>query len=310
MKNVLFLGGGRRVELATRFKEAGWKLFSYETSYEVPISLVATVIKGKLWKDQLIYYDIINIIYKYDIELVIPLQDEAVVIASRLKEFLANDEDISILASPVNTALTCFDKLKFEIFMKDNFKDNYPEFNFSFPTVVKPRFGFGSRGIIEAKNYAELHSAIGINPTDFVLQRKISGVEYSIDSYFDNNGNWVDSVPRERIRTCSGEVLTSKTVYDETLINITKAVNSSLGIIGPSNTQIIVDRLNKPYIIEVNARFGGGYTLSIESGLDIINLIERDYFNGKCSYTPGSWKKSLLLERSYTDHYFYLNYSN
>lgn len=300
MKNVLFLGGGRRVELAKRFKENEWNIFSYEISYKVPISSIAVVISGKSWKDSQIYQDIINVVNKNDIELVIPLQDEAVIIASRLKSLLP--DSVAVLASPPETALTCFDKSKFEKFMLDNFGEYYPSFNYSFPTILKPRFGFGSRNIHEIDGYYGFWASV--NQGDYILQRKITGIEYSVDSYFDRDGNWVDSIPRERIRTCSGEVITSKTVYDEKLISVTKKVNLSLGVIGPSNTQIIVDRIGRPYIIEINARFGGGYTLSIEAGLDVINLIERDYFGGKCSYTSGSWKNNLVLERSYRDHYF------
>ena len=38
MANILFIGGGRRVELANLFINHGHKIWSYETSNKVPIS--------------------------------------------------------------------------------------------------------------------------------------------------------------------------------------------------------------------------------------------------------------------------------
>jgi len=76
-----------------------------------------------------------------------------------------------------------------------------------------------------------------------------------------------------------------------------------LGIVGPSNTQWIIDTKGSLWLLEVNARFGGGYTLSMEAGLDAISLIERDYF-GKDYVYPREIKNNLLLERSYRDHFY------
>jgi len=89
--NVLFLGGARRVSLGERFISDGKSikknvnLFSYELNSNVPISSIAKIIVGLHWNSPLIIEHLKNIIQNHKINIVIPLMDEATVIASILK---------------------------------------------------------------------------------------------------------------------------------------------------------------------------------------------------------------------------------
>jgi len=300
--NVLFVGGGRRVELANRFIARGYNIFAYELHKAVPISSVAKVIEGYSWGDKEIYDHIRTSIYKYNIGLVIPLQDEAVRICSQLKY-----TSTVMLTSDYDVADICFDKFKFEDFMMNHAPKIYPKDTGVYPKIAKPRFGFGSRSLKVFTTPADIVLAeeqIGERLYfDYVIQRKIHGVEYSVDSYSNRAGNCVDSVPRIRVRVGSGEVITSRTIINNSLKRGTIGILNLLGIRGPSNVQWIIDTNGEPWILEVNARFGGGYTLSMEAGLDAISLIERDYFGKKYTY-PQKIKSNLLLERSYHDHFF------
>lgn len=297
--NILFLGGGRRVLLAKRFVERGHRIFSYELVENVPISSVATVIKGLPWKDESIVWDIMSEMETYKIDLVIPLMDGGVKVCSLLPKK-------KTVCSSRETAELCFDKRALEVFIMNHFPDVYPSFSMDPPLIAKPRFGFGSQNLVIMNTKYDLSNfLIKHDHEDYVIQRKIIGKEYSVDSYFDKNGTWVDSVPRERIRIGSGEVITSKTTKDNRLITWTKVIGERLGVVGPSNTQFIIEEItDKVYFIEVNARFGGGFTLSMQAGLDAISLIERDYFGREFDYTSGVWEEGLLMERSYEDHYF------
>jgi len=286
--NILFLGGGRRVELAQRFIKRGYSIFSYESSFDVPIIEVATVLIGSNWKSSFI--EIENIIREYNIDLVIPLQDEAVIIAACLRT------DIPILVSDLKTAVTCFDKYSFGEFILNNFPEHYPIPKESQEVLFKPRFGYGSRDIFYKESY-EWNNI----PDGYIAQRKIKGIEYSVDSYFNKYGEWVDSVVRTRDRISGGEVFSSCIINNDRLRFLTKEINKRLGIKGPSNTQWIVDK-DREWLLEINARFGGGYTFSMEAGLDAISLIEHDYFEGPAPIINIQY--DLKLERSYRDHYF------
>ena len=300
--NILFLGGGRRVELAKLFKFRGYKIYSYELNKRVPISSIAQIVEGYHWKHEGIYNHIVSIIQNLNIDLVIPLQDEAVLVASKLPEIT------QVLSPEYEIAEICFDKKLFENFIVSNpdLAKYYPfEVRNSYPKIVKPRYGFGSRNLItidspfDEANFFEFNSII-----NYVVQSKINGIEYSVDSYFDKDSKWIDSIPRQRIRVGSGEVITSLTVEKPNLVEITKFIGELLKLRGPTNTQYIITPEEDIYILEINSRFGGGYTLSIAAGLDTISLIERDYFNKEFDYIPNQWKRNLLLERSYEDHFF------
>jgi carbamoyl-phosphate synthase large subunit len=310
MVNVLFVGGGRRVELAQKFIARGYTVFAYEKFDNVPISDIATIIKGLSWTDQALFPHLYETIIKNDIKLVIPLQDAAVEKCALFNDYYALEPwqpKPVILVSSYETGNLCHDKQAFATFCEERFGAVYPANNGTFPYYIKPRFGFGSQNCHVLYNESDRDRVAEIyGPAfdhKFVSQRYIQGHEYSVDSYFDKDGKWVESVPRIRLRVGSGEVITSKIAYHVGLRYWTKLVGEALGIRGPNNTQWIIDKSEHPWLIEVNARFGGGYTFSMEAGLDAISLIERDYFDKDYHYT-GIIRDGLLLERSYKDHYY------
>lgn len=305
MSNILFLGGGRRVELLKRFASHNHKIFSYELNENQPISVYAKIIKGLSWSDPLVVDDIFSVIKHNKIDLVIPLQDAAVLVATKLPIDLKYP--VWVLTPSYYTAEICLDKLLFSNYMQIFWQKYYPtpldqERDF----ISKPRFGYGSKGIeiISAERNDLKYLPWYIAETD-ILQQCIHGVEYSVDTYFDISNRFVDGVPRIRSRIAGGEVITSKTIEYPELLEISKDIGEHLRLLGPVNFQYIVESsTNKPFLLEINCRFGGGMTLSIEAGLDIISLIERDFLHKDFNYIPNQWKRNLLMERSYRDHFY------
>jgi carbamoyl-phosphate synthase large subunit len=304
--NVLFVGGGRRVELAWRFMEHGYTVYSYELSKLVPISSVASIIEGLRWDDELIINHLQQVIHENDIRLVLPLMDAAIPVCARLPVIMGTE----VVTPTSEVADICYDKKKYQRFMEKNFPEFYPSsINRDFPWIAKPRFGFGSKHILIIENSRDWDNFIKVyNDRDFIFQQKVDGNEYSVDAYFDINSLYVDGVPRRRLRVGSGEVITSKTEKNFGLEQVTKLIGEELGLVGPINMQFIKDRNSGALSnFEVNCRFGGGWTFTIEAGLDAISLIDRDYFGVNFNYEPGQWTNGLLLERSYRDHYYETN---
>lgn len=301
--NALFVGGGRRVELAWKFVDAGYTVYSYELDHKVPIASVARIVEGLRWDDKNIVVDLMDVIVDNDIRLVLPLMDAGIPVCARLPEIMG----VTVLTPSRATADICYDKAQYARFMTANFPLMYPSTDgVDFPWIVKPRFGFGSKHIITIEDTHDWDRFTEIYRTkDFVFQKKIDGDEYSVDAYFDKNGKFVDAVPRRRLRVGSGEVITSLTEKNFDLEQATKMIGEKLGVVGPVNVQFIKKRDSSiVYNFEVNCRFGGGWTLSMEAGLNAIALIDRDYFGLEFKYEPGKWKNGLLLERSYRDHYY------
>lgn len=301
-KNILFLGGGRRVELAKRFFDRGYKLFSYELNKKQPIGRYARIKEGLTWDNPDVEKDIISFCNLMQIDLIIPLQDAVIPIAAFISPTSCS---ANVLAPSRDTATICYDKLLFANFMQMYHPNYYPSIVDSHhEVIIKPRYGNSSKGIeifddVESITYPTLTSSNNVG------QKFIKGKEYSVDAYFSFRSGYVDSVPRERIRVAGGEVITSKTVENARLQELTSMIGTSLGIYGPANFQYIIEKDTfRIYLLEINCRFGGGSTLSMEAGLNIVDLIENDFFDGKNEYTPDKWKRNLLMERSYRDHYY------
>jgi carbamoyl-phosphate synthase large subunit len=292
--NIMLIGGGRRVSFAELL--IGHNLYSYEASSNQPIASVAKIIVGKKWSDPSFLSHIADEIKSKDINLIIPLMDNALIPCSELKKLCA------VPTSEANTNEICFNKVKFGNFMLDNFKEFYPYDDGTYPKIIKPIFGFGSNGIYSIEN----EQSLNIFPYDTlihsIIQKKITGKEYSVDAYFDPSSNCIDTVCRSRIRVVGGEVLTSMTENNDELRDITRKIGGKLKLIGPTCFQYIVS--DRAYILEVNARFGGGSTLSVKSGFNMIKLIMRDYFNIPYDYKPDSWKRNLLMERCMRDYFY------
>lgn len=293
MKSVLFVGGGRRVVLARLFIERGWTVYAYETSKDVPIAHIAKeVVVGKKWGDEDIVEHLHETAIWHRCELVVPLMDAAIPVCARL------NTGITVLATSENAI--CSDKKAFEEQVLDVAPGLYPVVQQGKMAILKPIQGFGSHGI-EETYISEWRPFWRF--TGKVAQRKLMGPEYTVDAYFSPDGEYVDSVPRLRRIVADGEVKSSITQDMPGLQLATKLIGEHIGLSGPVNMQFIIED-GDPYVTECNARFGGGWSLSIAAGLDAIRLIERDYFGEDFEYVPNQWTRNLATER-YFEEFFY-----
>lgn len=279
---ITFVGAGRRVELLRKFYELD-TVQAIEKDKDCPI-FKADFPVFRLHVDDLDAY-------KYGV--VIPLQDS---IAARYSQNLLKHKNV--IVSP--SAHICYDKKMFEDYAKIcPWGEHYP-FAKVGNVVLKPRYGHGSMGI----QYQFLVSLSSI-PSDYIAQEYIAGAEYTADCFFDNDGHYVYSVVRERTRVCGGEVIESQIVENPKITEICKLFDSRLNELyfrGAVNIQFIQNE-NVTRIIEVNSRFGGGYTLSIEAGMPA-HKWTLDLANDNPIFTDNIKIRKLKLVRSFRDHYF------
>ena len=291
--NVLFVGAGKRVTMANLFKQRGYRVFSYEISKNVPIATAANVVEGLKWSDPNILQDIDLTCDRCNIDIVIPFQDEAIGLCARVtnaKSMCRNEL----------TALLCYDKKLFEDYILRSHSHLYPKVEDDAPKIYKPIHGFGSRGLIKSVEYLDL------DPKQYILQKCINGQEYSVDCFSNSTGKFIDGVPRKRLEVCCGEVSQSITTDYPELVQICETISNDLHLQGPSCFQFIIDAHQRPYIMEINYRFGGGCTLSIDAGFDMIGLLTQEVFGTIFEspinfYTPKSWVKNLKMIRYFQD---------
>jgi len=275
MKNrVLLVGAGRRYSMVEHFKNNNFEVYCYEINDLIPVSKNSQIIQGLKFTDNDFKDHLLQTIKRLKIDLCIPFMDECIPILAEIKNLV---EDCTVLVSEKNVSEICYDKIKFEKWMIENFLEYYPEPN-DFPKIAKPRFGFSSKELHYIHNKLEENR---IDKFKFVIQKQLTGKEFSCDAYFDKNGKIIDCVIRERIRTAGGEVVSSKTLYDKKIYKLCKIIGEKMGLIGPICFQFMSDN-ESPKVIEINSRFGGGCILSLEAGFPIINLkMEKKLINGK-----------------------------
>lgn len=293
---VLLIAAGRRVSLAKRFIEHGFDVFSYETEVECPISQFATIIEGKRWADPNVRQHILDTITEIQPDLVLPMSDHATPILSSIVYK-------GIVTGSGRTNALCLDKKKFEQILQNH--DYYPSVEEGMPVILKPIQGANSKGLhrFSYEDYLKYKSEY---EDTHVAQRCIDGFEISVDAYFNKFSKMIDAVPRKRVEVQGGEVSRSTTLPRNAygVTELTRQVGERFGIVGPACAQYIVDN-NKPYIMEINARFGGGVILSLEAGFDQIKLLKEEWVDGNVpSPTPHEWKANLSMTR-YFQEYFY-----
>ncbi len=142
--------------------------------------------------------------------------------------------------------------------------------SWTYPAIVKPRTGSGSRGVSVVQSAAEL-AAIA-SQSGYLVQEYLPGEEYSVDVLADARGRVAASVPRLRARVDSGVSVAGRTVRDDELEKFGALVAEAVGLTFIGNVQCRRDRSGQLALLEVNPRAPGSMPLTIASGVDMPRL--------------------------------------
>jgi carbamoyl-phosphate synthase large subunit len=307
--NVLFLGGSKRVAVASSFVEAGRKynrivnIFSYELSEYEPIAQIGEIIIGKRWNDPDLLGHLQTVIGEKQINIVVPFIDIATIICSDLKILLPK---VFFVASQKHANEIFIDKAKSnDWFVARGFR--VPPFGSNaLPLIAKPRRGNGAKGIFYLKDrvsFARFSQDEDIN--DFFVQGFVSGIEYSVDSYVNRFGQVTSVVPRKRMETINGEAVRTMTEKHIDITALAFQILSEPCFFGPVTIQFIVEKDTLlPYVLEINPRLGSGVVTSIHAGANICEYILADYL-GLPVERNDDWIENLLMVRAYKEFYFH-----
>lgn len=188
------------------------------------------------------------------------------------------------------------------------FQSNYlpiveNDFDF-FPKIIKYRKRFGSKGIYYVNSIEELQLISDkIDIKEYLIQNFISGKETTVDMHISQKGELIGYVLRDRLETSDGEVM----ICETRLPNISEmlmleSISKIPGWLGCITIQFFTDQDGQIYINEINPRFGGGVTCSIEAGLDIPRNILREFL-GKNIIKSGQLK-NIYMTRSRRDYFY------
>ena len=106
-----------------------------------------------------------------------------------------------------------------------------------------------------------------------IIQEMIDGQEYGLDVMNDLEGNYQNTCIKRKIAMRSGETDCSVTVDDEEIREIGERIPKKSNHIGNLDMDIFKTKAGKCYVLEMNARFGGGFPFSYLAGVDMPKAI-------------------------------------
>ncbi|WP_028925033.1 ATP-grasp domain-containing protein [Pseudonocardia acaciae] len=136
------------------------------------------------------------------------------------------------------------------------------------PLFVKPRFGSASAGIHLARTEEEI-AFFMTHGQDMIAQPYLRGVEMNAEVCCDLEGDPVRACLWRKLESRGGETLLAQTLHDDAVLRTAIEVAAEVRIPGPSDLDLmLVD--DEVVVIEINARFGGGYPASHLAGADFV----------------------------------------
>lgn len=303
--NILITSAGRRGYIIKYFKDAlkehGGKVFagnssSLSTAFEyADESVITPMIYDKAYIPFLLDFCIKNeikvIISLFDIDLLILAQNERVFRGYGIKVIVSRESVIQICNDKWKTYRFCLENAigvpKTYKALKEAQKALVSG-ELKFPVIVKPRWGMGSIGIFIADNEEELGILVrkcqkaiqttylryeAVNKEETVLiQEMLKGDEFGVDVINNLEGCFCDSVIRKKYAMRAGETDCAVVIRNKNIELFAKKIGQALGHIANLDVDIFVNG-DKILLLEMNARFGGGYPFSHMAGIDLPKAI-------------------------------------
>lgn len=299
--NILFTSAGRRSYLIEYFREAlngEGKIYAMNSEDLSPALAVAdeSIISPMIYDENYIPF-VLSYCKSKKIDAVISLFDaDLPVLSKNIEKF--QKIGTNVLVAPYDVIQICNDKWKTYKFLSENNIDTPRTFIvideakkaikdgiIHYPVIIKPRWGMGSIGIYEADNeqeidvlynkvkrkiqnsYLKFESKENIERS-VLIQEKINGQEYGMDVVNNLKGEFVITSVKEKIAMRSGETDCSVTIRNDKISQI----GEKLSLLMKHKANLDVDLFvtdEKIFVLEMNARFGGGYPFSHIAGLNL-----------------------------------------
>ena len=191
-----------------------------------------------------------------------------------------------LILSNYKTIDVCLNKKKFFLFF-NKLNIRIPTDKYSSSMVAKPIYGRGGANIFKIKNKKDY--IFYKKKKDYLVQKFIEGTEYTVDCIFDSKGKLIFSLARKRL-VHKGVSIIGKVVKDKSVSKFVEDIAKHLSFYGPINVQLIKDKYNKIWLIEINPRLSGSIEFSIKAGFNPLLYFKNKKNKFKVAY-------GLLLKR-------------
>ncbi|MBQ7352538.1 MAG: ATP-grasp domain-containing protein [Clostridia bacterium] len=327
--NILLTSVGRRAYMVKYFKEAlgegGQVHVCNSDDKTVAFHYADKAVISPLIYDENYIPFLLDYCKENKIDMLISLFDIDLLVLAKNKDKFSEIGTRAIV-SDEELITICNDKWKTYEFLKEN-GFNVPKTyltledtinaldkgEISYPVIVKPRFGCGSIAMSIAEDEMALlyffrRNTRTINKSylkyesssvedKIIYQECLNGQEYGVDIINDLKGNYQNSILKKKIAMRAGETDISEIVDEPTI----KTECERLGRITKHIGNMDVDAFlvnGVPYILEMNARFGGGYPFSHMGGCDLPRAIVNWH---KCLNVPSKMLEAEVGTKGYKE---------
>lgn len=164
----------------------------------------------------------------------------------------------------------------------------------SWPVFAKPSGGSASRGLEVFDRVEDIPPEF---PEPMIFQDMLRGLEYTINMFVDASGQLRTVIPHLRMQVRAGEVEKGETRRRADLREVAEGIARALpDLRGVACFQVIDDPDLGPRVIEINARFGGGYPLADHAGAHFAQWLLEEVSGRPCS-AHDNWREGVKMMR-------------
>lgn len=308
--NILLTSVGRRAYLVKYFKDVvgldGEIHVCNSDDLTVAFQYADKSIVSPLIYDEEYIPFLLNYCKENRIDIVLSLFDiDLLVLAKNKQKFL--EIGTSVIVSEPEIIQICNDKWRTYLFLRENefhvpktyltLKDVMNALErgeISYPIIVKPRFGCGSLAMSVAEDEVALHyyykrNVCAVNRTylkyesemveeKIIFQEVLKGQEYGVDIINNLSGEFQNAIVKKKIAMRAGETDIAELVDNQEISVEAERLGKLTGHIANMDCDFFLVN-GIPYVLEMNARFGGGYPFSHLGGCNLPLAIVKWYRN-------------------------------
>jgi carbamoyl-phosphate synthase large subunit len=309
---ILFTAAGRRVSLLRHFRRTledlglSGPVVAADASASAPANFVADRQVRVPRVSASNYIDcLVEECQRHEIRLLFPLIDTDLMRLAEAREAFARAGTTAVVAGP-STVGICADKRATFAFFSRHGIDTPAVFDedaiarlaaSDFPVIVKPYDGSSGIGVARATDRAGLEHHRRHVPNT-IVQELVVGDEYTVDVLVGFDGTVRCAVPRRRIEVRAGEVSKGVTVKSRAIIDAARRVVETLpDPVGCITVQCFLQPDGRIRFTEINARFGGGFPLSLHAGADFPRWLIEEYLGRPIVAYREDWRDDLAMLR-------------
>lgn len=229
-----------------------------------------------------------SIIKKYKIDMIIPSIEADMYLWNEHRKEIESTGTFVLLNNSQLINL-CQDKWNFYTQLQPLIQeylipttDDLSKNTFGYPYILKPKKGFGSKGIIKIHNEEDYQKYKYKITKDLIMQPIIGtdDEEYTVSAFFNQEHNLIDYLPLKRKLSSNGYTESAEVVnYD--FSHILEKIAEVVKPLGPTNFQFRLDNNDNMKLLEINPRISSSTSIRASLGYNESQMSVDYFLNGK-----------------------------